>query len=343
MDSKMSPRERMDVVLAGKPADRVPFVPAIYEHKAALIGRPPSQVAQDERLLADAVIAEYETYNADLLTVGIDVYNIEPEALGARVRFLDDNSAPEVEGTLIGEPEEAADLDSTRIATRGRAPLVLEAARLANETIGDEVYVRVAVSGPATLASKLLGSEKFIILAAMEPERARGLLDFCAGVAFDYARAARQTSGCGVVVFDSQAAPPLLSPGIFESLIVPVYKELFFSLRNAGEVHLPLVIGGDTTPVLESYLATTATQILCDWPADTDVFIEKCSKAPRPWRKNVDPVLASLGPAEKIADQARAIMARCSGVPGFILGTGIVAYDTPVENVLAARSAAWTP
>jgi hypothetical protein len=79
----------MNLVLACRRADRIPFVPAIYEHKAALIGKTPSEVAQSEELLVYAALAEFETYRPDLLTVGMDVYNVEAEALGCKVKYYD--------------------------------------------------------------------------------------------------------------------------------------------------------------------------------------------------------------------------------------------------------------
>ena len=47
--------------------------PAIYEHKAALIGRHPHEVAASAELLTEAVLMEYATYRPDFITVGLDV------------------------------------------------------------------------------------------------------------------------------------------------------------------------------------------------------------------------------------------------------------------------------
>ena len=43
----------------------VKFEPAIYGHKAALIGREPREVAMSAGLLAEAVLKEHEVYRAD--------------------------------------------------------------------------------------------------------------------------------------------------------------------------------------------------------------------------------------------------------------------------------------
>jgi hypothetical protein len=69
------------------------FCPAIYEHKAKLIGRSVSAVAMDAKLLQEAVQAEYEIYRPDMLTIGIDIYNIEAQALDAEVNVRGHSAA----------------------------------------------------------------------------------------------------------------------------------------------------------------------------------------------------------------------------------------------------------
>ena len=83
----MTSRERVEAVYALRKADRVPFVPAIYEHKARLIGVSPSAICRNAELLEQGLERELELYAPDVLTIGIDVYNVEAEALGCRVRY----------------------------------------------------------------------------------------------------------------------------------------------------------------------------------------------------------------------------------------------------------------
>jgi len=99
----MNSLQRIKLVLSGQKADRVPFVPAIYEHKAFLIGKTPSEVACDDELLFQAVMEEFNTYRADLLTVGLDVYNIEAEALGCKIKFYKTNDVPAIEEHILNK------------------------------------------------------------------------------------------------------------------------------------------------------------------------------------------------------------------------------------------------
>ena len=89
----MTKRERVERVYRLEPPDRIPFVPAIYEHKARLIGRTPSEICRNAELLREALGRELAVYDPDMLVVGVDVYNVEAEALGCPVRYFDDSSA----------------------------------------------------------------------------------------------------------------------------------------------------------------------------------------------------------------------------------------------------------
>ena len=94
-------RSEIESVLRCGPPRRVPlFLPAIYEHKAWFIGSTPSAISRDAGLLTRALLAEYEAIGADALAVGVDVYNLEAEAVGCTVTFYegDDTSIPGIKG-----------------------------------------------------------------------------------------------------------------------------------------------------------------------------------------------------------------------------------------------------
>ena len=82
----------------------IPFVPTIYEHGAALIGRLPSELAQSEDLLVEGQVAAYERYGHPLVSVGLDIYNIEAEALGGIIDYPLDASLPALRSPLIKTP-----------------------------------------------------------------------------------------------------------------------------------------------------------------------------------------------------------------------------------------------
>ncbi|MDH4197561.1 MAG: hypothetical protein OEW05_09160, partial [Candidatus Aminicenantes bacterium] len=283
---------------------------------------------------------ELAVYDPDVLTVGLDVYNVEAEALGCEVRFFEAGcDVPAVAGPLLRAPREAGGLRSPATERDGRMPLFLEvAARLVKEA-GADLPVRGAVTGPFSLASALLGTEELLVAAVEQPAEVRDLLGFCGrvSVAFGTAFLLR---GAGVVLFDSKATPSASSPRLFHELIMPVYRDVVApGLRAAGARHIPLVIGGDTTSIAGDLVSTGATQLLCDWGADLEVFKARCLAAGLSFRGSVDARLVHRGDETDIREAARRLLARAGQHPGFLFGCGVVAYDTPTHHVLALREA----
>ncbi len=50
----MNSRKQLDHALRGEPVGRTPFVPSIYEHGAAVLGKSPGEVSRDADLMAQA-------------------------------------------------------------------------------------------------------------------------------------------------------------------------------------------------------------------------------------------------------------------------------------------------
>ena len=157
----MRPIERLNAILAGQKPDRWPFVPSIYEHGAALLGKPPSEVARDAGLMADAAIAGYHAYQHDLVTVGIDIYNIEAEAFGCEVSDGEGASIPGIPSHPLASAS-AADIHALPIPEPGaanRLGMIEEASREVASRIGGEVWVNACMGGPFSQSVELRGFE----------------------------------------------------------------------------------------------------------------------------------------------------------------------------------------
>lgn len=166
----MTKRERVEKAHGFGIPDRPPFVPAVYEHKAALLGRTPSKVCRDAGLLREALLRELEIYDPDVLTVGIDVYNVEAEALGCRVRYFEDsNDVPAVASPLLRGAGGADQLEVPDPESAGRMPLFLDTAGRLGRELGSDVPVRGAVSGPFSLACALLGTAEVLVGTSRRP------------------------------------------------------------------------------------------------------------------------------------------------------------------------------
>lgn len=336
----MTKRERLERAYAFEPVDRIPFVPAVYEHKARLIGRSPSEVGRSADLLVEALEKELEVYDPDALTVGIDVYNVEAEAAGCEVRYF--GAAPDVPavvGAIVRAPSDLPRLRRPDPERDGRMPLFLEAATRLHRSRGREIVVRGAVTGPFSLACALAGTEDVLVATIEDPPFVRGLMAFAAQVTVDFG-AAFLREGVSPVLFDSKASPAAASPGVFRDFIAPVYRDAVIpELRRAGARTVPLIIGGNTTPILEDLIATGAGQLLCDAGADLGRFLKRCGEERRALRASVDARLVHTGTRDEIKREALRILGQVAGRPGCLFGCGVVAYDCDPANVVALRQA----
>ena len=333
----MLPKERMLLTAQGKPADRVPFVPTIYEHAAALIGVTPSQMAKSKDLLVQGQLAAYQRYGHDLVAVGIDIYNIEAETLGCSVQYFDNNSIPAVCEHILAKDKEGFDrLQVPNPEKDGRMPLLLEAATEIKAAIGDEVPVSAAVNGPFTLAALLRGFEPFIMDLLRDPDYAGKLLTFAAEVSAVFGEAMARR-GLGVAINDSWIAPPLLSPKLYQKFVLQHHQQLIQRLKNAGVPSVGLISGGNTLPIADYLVQTGSSLIMADYGTDLAAFKAKASAAGIILRGNVKASSMETGTDAEIEVQAREVLA--IGAPGgrFVMGCGVVPYGTDPERLLLLK------
>lgn len=326
-------------MIEGKPVDRTPFCPAVYEHKAALIGVKPSELCRDAGLFERAIIREVDIYEPDMLVVGCDVYNVEAEAAGCTVSYPDSNDVPAVRGRAVHVGDDLSSLRVPDPQKDGRMPLHLEVGIRIQERFGRERFVRGALSAPFSIACELVGSEPLLMAMLDRPEWVDRLLSFTSEITKAYGKAFVER-GLGVIIFDSHASPPLTSPALYKQMILPPTTEVIRYFRSGLGVPLvPYIMGGDTTGLLEEIIVTGTNNILCDHRADLNVFVERLKEEPVLLRANVDPLFLMAQPLESIREKIRKVLSVGRRHPRFLMGTGILPYDIAPERVIAVCEA----
>jgi len=334
----MTPRQRIESLLAGRPADRVPFCPAVYEHKAALVGTTPSRLSRDAALFERALIREVEIYRPDMLVVGCDVYNVEAEAAGCRVRFYDTNDVPSIAERAIATGDDVARLRIPDPERDGRMPVCLEAGRRIQKSFGRDLVIRGALSAPFSIACELAGAERILMAMMDDPEWVTALLGVTTEICKAFGKAFVER-GLGVILFDSHASPPLVSPELYRRIILPpTAAAVHYFRRDLGVPLVPYIIGGDTVVLLDAMLETGANNILCDFRADLGVFVDRLGGRAVLLRANLDPRFLLTASPEEMKIKVREVLSVGRRHPGFILGTGILPYDFPSEKITAVRS-----
>src|ERR1035441_9899618 len=94
---------------------RIAFTPAVYEHAARFVGRTPAEVSRDAEILFQAHRAAYLEYRHQPIAVGIDIYNLEAEAYGAKVEQMEGDAIPAIHQPLLESLEDGVRSEARRV------------------------------------------------------------------------------------------------------------------------------------------------------------------------------------------------------------------------------------
>ena len=311
---------------------RISFYPSVYEHAAYLIGKTPWEVSRSGELLFFAHRAAYLRYRHSPIVVGIDIYNVEAEAYGCIVSKPRGNEVPAVIELLFSSVEEASVITSLDPSSAGRIPMIVEVGRRLVDEF-PEAKVSIPVSGPFSIAANLRGIGGLLEDVGLFPVKVsaflmrlvNGQVRLCEYI---------NKAGVDITFFESAATPPLLSPEQFREVELPSLKKIISKATLLFRHSVPCIIGGNTVPILEEILGTGTNYVICPVETDQIVFMKKMQNYPKvKVRINLDTNILVSGTREQILSEVNRILALADGRPNVLLGTGVVPYGTPPENI----------
>jgi uroporphyrinogen decarboxylase len=318
---------------AGRTSPKIAFSPSIYEHAARFVRRSPWAVSRDPELMFEAHRAAWREYRHSPVVVGIDIYNLEAEAYGAKVVNPGRHGIPAIAQPLVASLDQAPALRAFDAARDGRLAMTIRVGqRLARELPAADV--RVPVAGPFSIAFNLRGIAHLCEDVARRPETvARWLMRLAENQAA-WCRAIAK-AGLDVAFYESAAAPPLLSPRHFREVELPALKRILSLATDSVGHRVPCIMGGDTFLILDDILSTGTGYVVCNVETDQARFVEQVART-RPEvkvRVNMDPRLVAGNDRGALRQEVDRILALAAGRPNCLLGTGAVPYETPPANI----------
>jgi len=308
------------------------FQPAVYEHAAALIGRTPWEISRNGDLLFEAHAAAWRRYRHCPVVVGIDIYNLEAEAYGAVVAEPAGSAIPAVSAHPCRDVDDVLALPPLDPARDGRLAMVVETARRLVAEL-PEADVRVPVSGPFSLAAGLLGMQNLLTACCLDSEAAADALLHLVAGQHRFCLAAAE-AGVGVSLFESAATPPLISPGQFREVELPALRDLSARCSAAFGRGISCILGGDTEPILDALLETDPAYLICPSETDQAAFLARLAGRQHIMvRVNMDPTAVARGSRDDIAREVVRVFALARPRRNVCLGSGVLPYETPPENV----------
>lgn len=328
----------------------VPVAPYMGNYGARVAGVPIGDYCRSGRLMAEAQLRAWEIHGQDAVVAQSDNYYIA-EGFGVEVEHHPDGT-PTFKTPAIAELDDVSRLRVPNPQADGRMPVYLEAIRLLAERLQGRVAVRAPGTGPFSLASHVLGTERFLMelaLAGQEPDgpaaRAlRQLLELTSDALIAFALACLEAGAHLVQAGDSLASLDMISPAMYRQWAWP-YERKFFAAVNPrasqrGAATL-LHICGNMTPVLELMADTGAHILELDSKVDLKTAKERVGKRVC-LMGNLNPVTVLWqGSSATVAEAADTALRDASAGGGFILGSGCeVPVGTPQKNLKAMVCAA---
>lgn len=312
---------------------KIPFSPAVYEHAARFVNRSPWEVSRDPELLLEAHRRTWLEYRHTPIAVGIDIYNLEAEAYGARVCAPGANAIPAIHEPLITDMSQALDLAAYDPGKDGRIGMVIETGRRLKKAL-PEADVRIPVAGPFSIAFNLRGINGLCEDAVLEPEMVARFLMRLAENQAVFCKAVAE-AGLDVAFFESAASPPMLSPRQFREIELPALKRILEIAASYVGHAVPCIMGGDTYKILDDILSTGTNYLVSNVETDQASFVKRIAQT-HPHvrvRVNMDPNIVTCRDPQRIYREIDRILGIAAWHPSCLLGTGALPYETPVENI----------
>jgi uroporphyrinogen-III decarboxylase len=154
--------------------DHVPVFAQLHEFAAEYLGIPRREFFSRPDLSVSAQLQIERDFGIDVASVTFDVYNIEAEALGQELVWMD-GGMPDVDRTrpLVRDRSDLARLRTPDFETAGRFPQVIRMNSLFKELTGLEPTL--SFCAPFSLAANLRGIERLLLDLYEDPDFARGL------------------------------------------------------------------------------------------------------------------------------------------------------------------------
>jgi MtaA/CmuA family methyltransferase len=330
----MNSFERFRNRLCGDDVDRPPNFDIVMAFAVHFIGQPLSRYYRDYRVLADANLAVIEAFGFDIAQTISDPYR-EAADWGLEIEYPDDGLLLR-KRPLIADPSDLARLRPPDPRSGRRMSDRLEAVRYLRARLGGEIPVMGWVEGALAEANVLRGDTALMTDLYDRPEWVAELLELCAGVEIDFARAQIEAGADIIGLGDAIASQ--VSPRMYREFALPYEKRIFDAVRGMGAV-ARLHICGDTTRLLPLMAESGADIVDLDWMVDLHAAASRFGEGGPAICGNFDPVAVML---RGNPDLVRDSVVRClrDGGPRSFSAPGCEIPDgTPRENLLAQAQA----
>jgi uroporphyrinogen decarboxylase len=341
---EMTPRERMDALLNGKPVDHVPLFLFARGLCATTMGMSLTDFYADPRKSLEAQIWTSRMYGQDEPTKFGFSSSVAWD-FGGEIRLPSEefDQTPMVVHYPVETEEDIAKLKMPEFETAGILPLNIEFSRLQEAT---GLMITMSIGAPFMYAANVCGLERLARWMMKKPELAHQLLRMVTDYGIETATYWMKAFGAENIEFRTAtptSSNQVISPKQFQIFSLPYLKELHAKVLEMGAKYLYTHICGDQNMNLPYYaqvpfgdpgIASFGREV--DLSDAIEHLGNQCIIV-----GNVEPALILKGTPEEVYEASRICIEKGKAAPrGFILGTGCeISPMSPPANVWAMRKA----
>ena len=333
---EMTPLERSEAIAKGEEIDRMPVHIMADLMFPELLGMTVKESEASARDKADLQVYGYRMLGNDSVGMMHGLYSL-PIALGGE--YVDPDTTTR---TLVSPPVKDVhdlsllDLDNVSMKNDVAARFAFDALRYMREEIGGEINCTMNFTAPFTVASGIVGVEKFLVTLSREPEIAIQIMDFVLEAQFKLAEIFLK-DGFSVGTSDPIASNSVISPRQYRQFAMPY--EMKFAEKISAYTGKPLGIHicGQTTKILNDVADAGFVSFSMDNMVDLRDAKELVGDRMF-LLGNVDPVgVMYHGSPEEISSSVKECYAKAWDSPcGFAIHNGCdLPAGVPKENIFA--------
>jgi MtaA/CmuA family methyltransferase len=319
--------------LAGKPVDRLPFMPITMQLACDQIGARYRDYCSDYRVLVAGQLRAAEKFDLDYVNTMSDPAR-EASDCGAIVKFFDNQPVAIVEEqALLADTTTLARLKIPDPLAGGRMHNGLQALDLYKQKVGAEKMIEGWIEGPCAEAADLRGINTLMLDFYDDPKFVRDLFEFVLELELRFAKA--QVEAGADVIGVGDAAASLVGPEIYREFVWPYEKRMVDGIRAMGG-KTRLHICGNTRRILKEM-----GSLHCDI-VDLDSLAPMAEGREQMGQNQV--LLGNANPVTVLRNGTpaaiQATAADCHRAAGsrYIVGAGCeIPRDTADENLFAFR------
>lgn len=324
----MNSKERLDTFVAGGTVDRRPNLTIVGSVVTRYTGISVETYCRDGLAMARAAQLCARKARLDYVQIASDLVR-EAEAFGATIEYCPDR-LPTVAHPALEDIGGARALRPLRVADTPRLQALVDATAWALQNEPD-IWPMTLCVGPATVAGNTRGVQNFLVDLLDDPDACAVLLGVACDTGCALIDALAQVGAQWIYVADPVAS--LLSPALYEELVLPLHKQLFGRMAQHG-IRGRLHMCGDTRRLLPLTSACGARIVDIDHAVPYADAL-KAAEGRCILNGNIDPVadVFDATPAHTRA-ALRAAAAAAKNAPNAMFMPGCeLPTRTPLENL----------